>query len=167
MAWWEYYRLDEMPADELIDEADGLRELKFEDRLEKTKRGVVIDRYSFPPQDTDIRAEDDIYLLGAQKAAKFASVEAINLGAGTIDLRKGAAKTELHPKAVFTHDSIRNADAILSLLRLGEFVRDHGIDANGGFRSARDLLLRRGPRLKAGTELRLPGETRFRPPVEW
>jgi uncharacterized protein len=159
VAWWEYFRLNDMPADELIDEADGLGQLKFEDRLEQTKRGVVIDRYSFPPQDTDIRAEDDIYLPGAKKPGKFATVEAINLGAGTIDIRKGSAKTEHHPKAVFAHDNIRNADAISSLLRLAEFVRDHGIDADGGFRSARDLLLRRGPRLKAGVDLRLPGET--------
>jgi hypothetical protein len=81
------------------------------------------------------------------------------LGSGTIDLRKGAAKAEQHPKAVFTHDNIGNADAIASLLRLGEFVRDHGIDADGTFRSARDLLLRRAPRLQEGIELRLPGET--------
>jgi predicted RecB family nuclease len=158
VAWWEYFRLNDMPADEFIDEADGLGQLKFEDRLEQTKRGVVIDRYSFPPQDTDIRAEDDIFLPGAKKPGKFATVEAINLSAGTIDLRKGAAKTEHHPKAVFTHDNIRNADAISSLLRLGEFVRDHGIDAAGAFRSARDLLLRRGPRLTAGVVLRLPDE---------
>jgi uncharacterized protein len=158
VAWWEYFRLNDMPADEFIDEADGLGQLKFVDRLEQTKRGVVIDRYSFPPQDTDIRVEDDIFLPGAKKPGKFATVEAINLSAGTIDLRKGAAKTDHHPKAVFTHDNIRNADAITSLLRLGEFVRDHGIDAAGAFRSARDLLLRRGPRLTAGVVLRLPGE---------
>jgi uncharacterized protein len=158
VAWWEYFRLNDMPADELIDEADGLGKLKFEDRLEQTKRGVVIDRYSFPPQDTDIRADDDIYLPAAKKPGKFATVEAIDLGSGTIDLRKGSAKTEHHPRAIFTHDNIRNADAISSLLRLGEFVRDHGINADGAYRSARDLLLRRGPRLKAGVDLRLPGE---------
>ena len=158
VAWWEYFLLNDMPADEFIDEADGLAHLKFVDRLEHTKRGVVIDRYSFPPQDTDIRAEDDIFLPGAKKPGKFATVEAINLSAGTIDLRKGAAKTEHHPKAVFTHDNIRNADAISSLLRLGEFVRDNGIDAAGAFRTARDLLLPRGPRLTAGVVLRQPGE---------
>jgi predicted RecB family nuclease len=159
VSWWEYFRLNDMPADELVDEADGLGQLTFVDRLEKTKRGVVVDRYSFPPQDTDIRGEDTIYLPGAKKPAQFATVEAIDLGAGTIDLRKGAAKAEHHPNAIFTHDSIRNDDAIASLLRLGEFVRDHGIDATGAFRSARDLLLRLGPRLRQGFDLRLPGET--------
>jgi AAA domain len=158
VAWWEYFRLNDMPADELIDEADGLGQLKFEDRVEPTKRGVVVDRYSFPPQDTDIRSDDDIYLPGAKKPVKFATVETIDLSAGTIDLRKGSAKAEHHPRAIFTHDNIRNADAISSLLRLGEFVRDRGIDADGAFRAARDLLLRRAPRLKRGVDLRLPGE---------
>ncbi len=158
VSWWEYFRLNDMPADELVEEADGLGQLTFVDRLEKTQRGVVIDRYSFPPQDTDIRGDDTVYLPGAKKPAPFATVEALDLGAGTVDLRKGAAKAEHHPKAIFTHDSIRNDDAIASLLRLGEFVRDHGIDAAGAFRSARDLLLRRGPRLQHGVVLRLPGE---------
>jgi predicted RecB family nuclease len=159
VAWWEYFRLNDMPADELVDEAAGLGHLKYEDRLERTKRGVVVDRYSFPPQDTDIRGDDAVYVPGAKKPGQFATVEAIDLAAGTIDLRKGSAKTEHHPKAIFTNDNIRNSDAISSLLRLGEFVRDHGIDAPGAFRSARDLLLRRGPRLTSGVELRLPGET--------
>jgi uncharacterized protein len=159
VAWWEYFRLNDMPADELIDEAAGLGNLKYEDRVERTNRGVVVDRYSFPPQDTDIRAGNAVYLPAAKKPSPFATVEAIDLNRGTIDLRKGAAKAEHHPKAIFTHDNIRNPDAIYSLLRLGEFVRDHGIDATGPFRAARDLLLRRGPRLVPGVELRRPGET--------
>jgi uncharacterized protein len=159
VARWEYFRLNDMSADELVDEAAGLGYLTYDDRLEKTKRGVVVDRYSFPPQDTDIRGDDSVYVPGAKKPAQFATVEAIDLGKGKIDLRKGSAKAEHHPKAIFTHDNIRNADAIASLLRLGEFVRDHGIDGEGAFRSARDLLLRRGPRLQPGANLRLPGET--------
>ncbi len=159
VSWWEYFRLNDMPGEELVEEADGLGQLTFVERRERTKRGVVVDRYSFPPQDSDIRGDDAVYLPGAKKPAQFATVEAIDLGAGTIDLRKGAAKAEQHPKAIFTHDNIKNDDAIASLLRLGEFVRDHGIDAVGPFRSARDLLLRRAPRLQHGVELRLPGET--------
>src|SRR5262249_534992 len=44
-------------------------------------------------------------------------------------------------------------------LRLGERVRDHGIDAPGLLRAARDLLLRRNPRLAGGEALRRPGES--------
>jgi len=96
-----------MPADELVDEAAGLGYLTYDDRLETTKRGVVVDRYSFPPQDTDIRGDDAVYVPGAKKPAQFATVEAMDLVTGKIDLRKGSAKAEHHPKAIFTHDDIR------------------------------------------------------------
>jgi predicted RecB family nuclease len=158
VTWWEYFRLNDMPAAELLDESAGIAGLKFERRLETTKRGVVVDRYTFPPQDTDFRDHDDAYAPGSDKVAVVAKVEAINLGSQTIDLRKGAARAEYHPKALFKHDSITNPDAIEALLRLGEFIRDHGIDAPGPYRAGRDLLLRRNPRL-AGAALREPGES--------
>lgn len=159
VAWWEYFRLNDMPAAELLDDSAGIADLQFEQRLETTKRGVVVDRYTFPPQDTDFRDRDDAYAPGSAKPAAVATVETINVGRRTIDLRKGAARAESHPKALFKHDNVRNPDAIEALLRLGELVRDHGIDAPGPCRAARDLLLRRNPRLAAGAMLRKPGET--------
>ncbi len=154
VAWWEYFRLNGMPAEELFDESAGIAGLQFDHRLETTKRGVVVDRYTFPPQDTDFRDGDDAYAPGSEKPASVASVEAINVGRRTIDLRKGAARAGYHPKALFKHDNVSNPDAIEALLRLGEFVRDHGIDTPGPYGAARDLLLRRNPRLAAGAVLR-------------
>ena len=49
--WWEYFRLNEMAEDELLDERAGIAGLVFERRLETTKRGVVVDRYPFAPGD--------------------------------------------------------------------------------------------------------------------
>jgi len=46
-----------------------------------------------------------------------------------------------------------------ALLRLGEFVRDRGLEAAGPHRAARDLLLRRNPRLRAGAPLHRAGES--------
>jgi predicted RecB family nuclease len=159
VAWWEYFRLNDMPADELLDEGAAIAGLRFEQQLERTKRGVVIDRYTYPAQDTEIRRGDETYAPDSEKAVVIATVEAIDVGQRTIDLKKGAKRAEYHPKAIFTHDKVSNPDAVTALLRLGEFVRDHGIDAPGPFRAARDLLLRRNPRLQPGTLLRMPGES--------
>src|SRR5271154_2679627 len=41
--------------------------------------------------------------------------------------------------------TVKHADA---LMRIGEWVRENGVDADGRYRAARDLLLRRPPRLK-------------------
>jgi predicted RecB family nuclease len=75
VAWWEYFRLNDMPAEELLDESAGIAGLQFDHRLETTKRGVVVDRYTFPPQDTDFRDRDDAYAPGSEKPAAEATVE--------------------------------------------------------------------------------------------
>jgi uncharacterized protein len=157
--WWEFFRLNGMTEDELLDERAGIAGLQFQRRLEMTKRGAVIDRYHFPTQDTDFDNQDDAFEPGSEKPSPVAKVDAIDFERRTIDLRKGAARAEHHPRALFKHDKVSNSDAVNALLRLGEFVRDHGIDTCGPFRAARDLLLRRNPRLEAGTALRLPGES--------
>ena len=157
--WWEFFRLNEMAEDELLDERAGIAGLQFERRLETTKRGVVVDRYQFPPQDTDFDEGDDGFEPGCEKPSSVAKVEAIDLEHRTIDLRKGVARADHHPTALFKQDKVSNPDAVNALLRLGEFVRDHGIDGPGSHRAARDLLLRLNPRLVAGETLRRPGES--------
>jgi uncharacterized protein len=156
--WWEYFRLNDLPPDELLNERDAVAELQFDHRVETTARGVVVDRYNFPPQDTEIRRGNDAYEPGSEKPSSVGKVESIDLAQRTIDLRKGAKRAEHHPKGLFKHDKVDNPDAAKALLRLGEFVRDHGIDAPGPFRAARDLLLRRNPRLTPGNALRIPDE---------
>jgi uncharacterized protein len=148
-----------MTEDELLDERAGIAGLQFDRRLETTKRGAVIDRYHFPAQDTDFDNQDDAFEPGSEKPSPVAKVDAIDFERRIIDLRKGAARAEHHPRALFKHDKVSNADAVNALLRLGEFVRDHGIDTSGPFRAARDLLLRRNLRLAAGMALRLRGES--------
>jgi predicted RecB family nuclease len=156
--WWEYFRLNELPPDELVDERDGIGGLCFSARLETTKRGTVIDRYEFPPQDTDLEPEDEAFAPGSDTISSVGEVEAIDVEHRTVDLRKGKARAEQHPTAVFRHDNVRNEEAVEALLRLAEFVRDHGVDGVGAHQTARDLLLRRNPRLIAGAVLREAGE---------
>jgi predicted RecB family nuclease len=157
--WWEFHRMNDMSDDELLDERAGIAGLEFERRLETTKRGSVIDRYVFPPQDTDFDDQDDAYELGCEKPSPFAKVDAIDIDRRTLDLRKSGARADQHPRALFKQDKVANPDAVNALMRLGEFVRDHGIDDGGQHRAARDLLLRLNPRLAAGHSLRMAGES--------
>jgi len=76
----------------------GLAGLKFQTRLETTKRGVVVDRYYFPPQDTDFEDHDEAFEPGSEKPSAVAEVEAIDLEQRTIDVRKGAARANHHPR---------------------------------------------------------------------
>jgi uncharacterized protein len=157
--WWEYFRLNKMTEDGLLEQPAAITGLVFECRLKTTNRGVVIDRYRFPPQDTDVDERDDLFEPRSEKRTVIAKVEAIDLEHRTIDLRKGAVRATYHPQVLFKHEKISNPDAVEALLRLGEFVRDHGINGPGHWRPARDLLLRLNPRLFPGNTLRKPGES--------
>ncbi len=156
--WWEYFRLNEATDEELLEEPAGIAKLAFECRVETTKKKVVVDRYRFPPQETEFEEGDEAYAPRSDKVSSFAKVEAIDLEQRTLDLRKSAPRAETHPTSLFRHERVRNEEAVEALLRLGEFVRDHGIDSPGRYRAARDLLLRKNPRLVPGEVLRRAGE---------
>ena len=53
--WWEFFRLADLPPEDYLDEPQALADLSFVERLSMTKRGVAVDRYSFPPQECEIR----------------------------------------------------------------------------------------------------------------
>jgi predicted RecB family nuclease len=159
VAWWELFRLDGMSEEELLDERDGIAGLEHEQRLRTTSRGTVVDRYRFPPQDTDVSPGDELLEPGKGRRSRFATVEALDAAGRTIDLRKGRERADRHPRALFRHDAVSNRDAEEALFRLGELVRDRGLDGPGPQRAARDLLLRRNPRLAPGIPLRLEGES--------
>ena len=65
--WWEYFRLTAMTDEELLDEKSALSGLGFVRRL-GLQRKIPTDRYSFPNQETDLRAEDTVCQKGETKA---------------------------------------------------------------------------------------------------
>src|SRR5439155_1950866 len=77
--WWEFFRLNQMTETELLDDPAGIAGLTFERRLEITKRGVVVDRYRFPAQDTEFEERDDAYAPRSEKASAVAKVDAMDL----------------------------------------------------------------------------------------
>ncbi|HET9943620.1 MAG TPA: TM0106 family RecB-like putative nuclease, partial [Terriglobia bacterium] len=140
--WWEYFRLRQLTDAELLEERDGLAGLVFVKRIGGTA-ACPIDRYQFPPQDTQIREDDAVETA----TGKVGSVEAIDNTARTIDIKKREDAADLHPSSIFSHEVYRAAEQAESLYRIGSWVAEHGIDAPGRYRAGRDLLLRRPPRL--------------------
>ncbi len=147
VSWWEYFRLKELSDDELLHERDAIAGLEFVKRIGGTAR-CPIDRYRFPQQDTDIREGDSL----ETSAASFGTVEALDTAKRTIDIKKKGTMAETHPASVFTHKLISDEVLVDSLLRLGNWIADNGVDVEGRYRAARDLLLRKKPRIL--TELR-------------
>ena len=155
--WWEFFRLRDLPERELLEEPAMLTGLKFVQRLETTKRGVPTDRYSFPPQDFELRGHE--LHLRDEKATTFGEVVDFDAQQRTIDVRKRGAHAEFHPSAVFLHSFVPTSSLEDAIERIaGDVVRD-GIDGGTQYRVARDLLLRRLPRLRGRPFERLEGET--------
>lgn len=152
--WWEFFRLSELPAEDLTDERTALCGLSFLGAAGGTAR-APIHRYAFPPQETELRGGDTLYSAGG---AKFGKAEAISLDRLTIDIKKRLDTASVHPDGVFSHDIVPTDALADALLRIGEYVAGEGISGGDRYRAACDLLLRR-PLDIGGVPLRLSGET--------
>jgi hypothetical protein len=152
--WWEYFRLSDLPAEDLLDEPAGLSGLVFEAAVGGTVR-APIHRYRFPPQETELRGAEEVHAVGGSKLGK---VVEISIEEGWVDLKKRKDTVDFHPEALFAHDDIDTKVMAEALLRIGKYVADHGLDGEGTYQAARDLLLRHLPRTR-GQALRHPDET--------
>ncbi|MCP3468465.1 TM0106 family RecB-like putative nuclease [Bradyrhizobium sp. CCGUVB23] len=152
--WWEFFRLRDLSAEDLLHERAGLSGLTFEEAAGGTAK-VPVHRYSFVLQDTDLRPDSELRSVGGQK---FGSVVAISHEDRTIDIKKRGDTAAFHPEAVFAHKSIDRDGRPESLFRLGQHVAENGMEGSGEHRAARDLLMSIAPRLR-GESLAVEGES--------
>ena len=147
--WWNYFRLIGLSDQELMDESAAIAGLEFAGRVDDAG-ARKLDRYAFPAQDTNVRDGDDVSMSGG---TRFGSVEAIDFGTRTVDIRKPGSLAGVHPSSVFAHQIVGGEVKAKALLRMAEWVAGHGMDADGPYRAGRDILLRRPPRFTNGTRL--------------
>ena len=139
--WWEYFRLRRLSDEELFEERYAIAGLEFVKGMEGGTPACPIDRYRFPAQDLQVRRDDKLETSDGH----FGEVKAIDMTARTIDVKKSSKMAQVHPTSVFAHTVITAGEIEESLVRLGNWVAQHGIDAPGPNRAARKLLLRRPP----------------------
>jgi uncharacterized protein len=145
-AWWEYFRLRDLPLDEYFDERSALADLAFVATVGGTARRPI-HRYAFPPQDHDIRRGDEVCL---PDGSKIGEVDDLDLGAHTVDVQHSGRWANERPARIFVKRNVPSGSKPAALLELGRWVAGQGIDAPGAHRAARDLILRRPPRLISG-----------------
>jgi len=120
--WWEYFRLADLPTEDLFDERAALSGLQLAARVGGTVK-APIDRYSFPAQETDLRGGEPLRVPGG---ARLGVVDNISVEGGWIDVKKRKDTADTHPEAVFGHNVINDDVLADSLLRLGNDVAAHG-----------------------------------------
>lgn len=137
---WEYYRAEELPADERLDDRSALAGLCFVEELRSEKRSKVY-RYQFPEQEHGIRSMPTPIDPDTRKSAG----EVVELGSTHIDLKRAKAATP-HPRALIPGRPIETKAHAGRLLTLGKSILGDGLDTREVFAAARDLLARRAPR---------------------
>ncbi len=151
--WWEYFRLADLAAEDLLDERAGLAGLSYVSVTGGTAKAPV-HRYHFPPQETELRGDEDLCNVGG---AKLGKVEAISLEGRWIDIKKRGDNATLHPDAIFAHKDIDVSVLAEALVSIGGYVAANGIVGEGPYQAARDLLMREPPRI-GGEPVQLPDE---------
>ena len=146
------------PRRNLFDERAAIAGLRFVGRIGGTAKSPI-DRYSYPAQDTDVRAEDELHLPDGTGPTSERWRRLDRVGSLRWISRKRGAQADVHPSAVFAH-SVVNSDVLAdALLRLAEDVVEHGMTGGSGYKASRELLLSRPPRLRAGIFQAREGET--------
>ena len=164
---WEYFRLRDMPEEDLLDERHAVAGLAFVERVgevtnKKTGRptGSVIDRYSYPMQDLEIRGT-----LKRQSGGSFGDVVAHDRALRRLDIRRGPTTAGLpHPTCAFSSEVISNDGLQRSVMRLAERViaagsQERRPDAGAAGECGTQLLSGRDPRLRSGPFAMHAGES--------
>jgi uncharacterized protein len=147
-AYWEYFRLRDLPLEDYEEERSALAGLAFVGTVGGTARAPV-NRYSFPPQDHDIRRNDEVCLPA--DGTTLGEVVAVDVRNHTIDIGHNGKHTSERPDRIFVRRHVRPGSKPGVLLEIGRWIVANGVDAPGEHRAARDLLLKRRPRLVTGS----------------
>jgi predicted RecB family nuclease len=149
--WWEFHRLLDLTPEQLVEEDDPIGLLVPVGPVDDERKGKQVWRYAFPAQDFDAWRGDafdpDRKAAGPGDspwdwvAGEVVAIDAANL---TVDIRRELETP--HPRAIVPLPWFRAAAHQERLIEIGEWVAEHGIDAAGPHRAARDLLMGRPPR---------------------
>ncbi|RIV31530.1 TM0106 family RecB-like putative nuclease [Flagellimonas lutimaris] len=148
--WWEFFRLKELPEDELLEERKAISFLQYTGEREPIKKSVL-DTYTFPPQECDLRPGNS---LEDQENNKPGSIHEIDSDAGVLRIKKGPSKIDLpHPFSVISLESVNSRTKEEAIIDLAEWVVENGIDSvDEKYRAARQMLMNVPPSLNEELE---------------
>jgi len=163
--WWEFFHWMGETPDDLVAESGPIGRLEPIGPTTDVINGRQTWRYRFPGQDFDVSRT--VYDPARAQATpggnpfKWAvgEIVATDSASMTVDLHRKV--DEPHPQAIVPLGYLRTSAQQRVLFELGEWVLANGVDTPGRYRAARDLLLRRPPRLgqRAGGRLVGSGES--------
>lgn len=157
--WWAWFDRLERTDEELVNDRESLGEITFVGVVDDLGRSAVY-RYAFDPtQEHKWKVGDSPRDPRSQKGA--GEIVALDLGGGTVDLKRGKAGGWEHPTSLVPPPPIDNKVPRDAVERLAAAVVEHPAGDPPRHRAALDLLRRRPPRVfdvEPGAPLQRPGE---------
>ncbi|HUI70040.1 MAG TPA: TM0106 family RecB-like putative nuclease, partial [Spirochaetia bacterium] len=156
-AWWEYFRIHGLDAEDLLEERKAIAGLSFVQEVAGNPK-QRIHRYAFPDQEVDPAEKKSLEEVGTKIV--IGTVLALDVTGHTVDIAKSPRAAGYHPGAVMINDIVRPTSVEKSLIEFARSVATNGVNGNGPYRAGRDLLLASAPRVRrqADGPLRRPGE---------
>ena len=145
--WWRFFHLrDELNDEERVNESDALGQLTFAgSRLDpKPNSRSTIYCFRFPSQDHKIEVGDR---PRDQHGNPVGEVVSVDDEACEIELKTGSSGAAPTLTSLIPYDYVHPGPKPPSLRDLATWVIQNGIDAPGPNQAARDLLMRRPPRV--------------------
>lgn len=156
-SWWRYFHLLlDLTDEERVAEPEPIGML---DCVRPEDDSGLRFRYTYPEQEHDIEVGSAVV---DPRNRGSVTVEAIDDEQRQIVLRHVKKRAGEHPRSLVPNGIVPTRAQQESLLRIGAWAAEHGVDAEDTpFRAARDLLLRAHPRVgqAAGEALQRPEET--------
>src|SRR5690606_16753132 len=111
-----------------------------------------VHRYTFTDQETSLREGDKLYIANSftpenPYGVSCGQVVAIDNEKNIVDIKKTKATAEIHPTAVHEYDIITIKTLWEAILGIASEVDDNGLSPMGDYFAAKDLLMKRKPRL--------------------
>ncbi len=132
--WWEYFRLRDLPEEDLFDERKAVAGLRHVVHvgpfLGKKGRATssIVDRYSYSPQEVEIEEGDTLKL---QIDETFGEVMAHDRSERTLDVKKGKAAAANHPSAAFAFDAYQTDVQQEAVIQMAESVGPDRLETCG------------------------------------
>jgi len=157
-AWWDFFRLRDLPSDQHLDERHMLAGLEFVERLPKQGRERNARcRFRFPAQEMAIDVGDKaVWPIpagpGEEPDTITAAVEALDLDDRTVVLSINEKAMQSLPTSVFKDPVVGAKSLEEAMLAFAEHIRDNGFDNDSPYAAASELLRARPPRRPGVTE---------------
>ncbi len=166
--WSRFFQLCAMTDEDLVEQREPMGMVDLLDDLGESGRGGRLQRFRFPPQDHGLKVGRAVIDPKTKKST--GTVRALDEVGLTVVLHRTRSELDRKldsgapaglPSSLIPDEHIGTPEQEDSLLRVGRSVVALGIEGDGPYRAARDLLLRNPPRLRQTSPLwlRLPDES--------